>query len=86
MFNYWLVKLGKMFYGGGLHRNSDIEKSFSYEFVRDEEVAFLFVDRKTAERIADKCGGTVFKKEIKQPEEYSRLEKKKSNYEKSEEV
>ena len=67
-----LVKLGELFYAGGLHRIPYDETSFSYEFVKDEEVAFLFIDKDIAERIAKKCGGVVINKEITS-HEYTQL-------------
>ncbi len=68
----YLVKLGELFYAGGLHRVPYDETSFSYEFVKDEEVAFLFIDKDIAERIAKKCGGVVINKEITS-HEYTQL-------------
>jgi hypothetical protein len=60
----YLVQLGKLFYAGGLTRRPNHEESFSYEFVRDEEVAFSILFEDIAEKIAEKCGGTVVKREM----------------------
>lgn len=83
MLNLWLVKLGKMYYAGGLTRKPNNDGSFSYEFARDEEVAFLFSYEDIAKRVADKCGGTVIMKELTS-EEYTRLLDKKDRYDDSE--
>lgn len=64
MLELWLVKLGKMYYAGGLTRVPNNDESFSYEFARDEEVAFLFGFEDIAQKIAEKCGGTVIEKEL----------------------
>lgn len=77
-----LVKLGELFYAGGLHRIPYDETSFSYEFVKDEEVAFLFIDKDLAKRIAKKCGGVVINKEITS-QEYTQLTIKHECYIKS---
>ncbi|KXI79567.1 hypothetical protein PDR89_14640 [Bacillus cereus group sp. Bc002] len=73
-----LVKLGELFYAGGLHRIPYDD----YEFVKDEEVAFLFIDKDIAERIAKKCGGVVINKEITS-HEYTQLTIKHECYIKS---
>ncbi|MFD1736164.1 hypothetical protein ACFSCX_06255 [Bacillus salitolerans] len=70
--NFWLVKLGKLYYAGGLKRLPNNENSFSLEFVKDKEVAFLFIDEDIANHISEKCGGEIEKIEITS-EEYSRL-------------
>ncbi|MFB7121414.1 hypothetical protein [Bacillus tropicus] len=75
----WLVKLGELFYAGGLHRIPYDETSFSFEFVKDEEVAFLFIDRDLAKRIAKKCGGVVIDKDITS-HEYTQLTIKHESY------
>lgn len=81
--NFWIVKLGKLYYAGGLKRLPNNENSFSHEFVKDQEVAFLFIDENIANHIADKCGGKVIKKEISS-KEYSRLLEKHERYTESE--
>ncbi|MDV6039940.1 hypothetical protein N7X28_26235 [Bacillus sp. SM-B1] len=75
----WLVKLGELFYAGGLHRIPYDETSFSFEFVKDEEVAFLFIDRDLAKQIAKKCGGVVIDKDITS-HEYTQLTIKHERY------
>lgn len=75
----WLVKLGELFYAGGLHRIPYDETSFSFEFVKDEEVAFLFIDKDIAKRIAKKCGGVVIDKDITS-HEYTQLTIKHERY------
>lgn len=75
----WLVKLGELFYAGGLHRIPYDETSFSFEFVKDEEVAFLFIDKDLAKRIAKKCGGVVIDKDITS-HEYTQLTIKHERY------
>ncbi|HEF1903615.1 hypothetical protein COJ67_29685 [Bacillus thuringiensis] len=75
----WLVKLGELFYAGGLHRIPYDETSFSFEFVKDEEVAFLFIDKDLAKRIAKKCGGGVIDKDITS-HEYTQLTIKHERY------
>lgn len=72
-----------MFYAGGLKRLPHHENSFSYEFANNEEVAFLIISRGSAERIAEKCGGTVIEKTITS-DEYSRLIQKNERYVESE--
>ncbi|MDO6631817.1 hypothetical protein [Bacillus thuringiensis] len=56
---YWLVKLGEMYYAGGLLRKKEDESTFSYEFVNDKTFAFPFLEKHGAMRIAEKCGGIV---------------------------
>ncbi|HDR4368640.1 TPA: hypothetical protein QCP64_005136 [Bacillus cereus] len=56
---YWLVKLGEMYYAGGLLRKKEDESTFSYEFVNDKTHAFPFLEKHGAMKIAEKCGGTV---------------------------
>ncbi|TXR62594.1 hypothetical protein DM800_20145 [Bacillus sp. AY18-3] len=56
---YWLVKLGEMYYAGGLLRKKEDESTFSYEFVNDKTYAFPFLEKHSAMRIAKKCGGIV---------------------------
>ncbi|GAB6427052.1 TPA: hypothetical protein ACOQ5N_004755 [Bacillus cereus] len=75
----WLVKLGELFYAGGLHRIPYDDTSFSFEFVKDEEVAFLFIDKDLAKRIAKKCGGVVIDKDITS-HEYTQLTIKHERY------
>lgn len=82
MLEFWFVKLGKLYYAGGLKRLPDNDNSFSFEFAKDEEVAFLFIDDAIANYIAEKCGGEIGKKEITS-EEYSRLHEKHELYIKS---
>jgi hypothetical protein len=76
---YRLVKLGELFYAGGLHRIPYDDTSFSFEFVKDEEVAFLFIDKDLAKRIAKKCGGVVIDKDITS-HEYTQLTIKHERY------
>lgn len=71
----WLVQLGKLYYAGGLTRRPSHEESFSYEFVRDEEVAFCILIEEVAEKIAEKCGGIVVKRELTYKEVSKREDK-----------
>lgn len=79
----FLIKLGKMFYAGGLKRLPDHENSFSYEFANSEEVAFPIICKEIAECIAEKCGGTVIEKTMTY-DEYDRLIEKNERYVESE--
>lgn len=53
------MKLGEMYYAGGLLRKKEDEPTFSYEFVNDKTYAFPFLEKHGAMRIAEKCGGIV---------------------------
>jgi hypothetical protein len=79
----YYVQLGKLFYAGGLTRQPNSEESFSYEFVRDEEVAFGIGFEDIAEWIAEKCGGTVVSRQMTVHEAGVRSDKQDA-YEKSE--
>ncbi|WP_180953815.1 hypothetical protein [Bacillus sp. M6-12] len=79
----WLVQLGKLYYAGGLTREPYNDESFSFEFVKDEEVAFSILFEEIAEKIAEKCGGTVVKRELSH-KELSKREDKHDAYMRSE--
>jgi len=61
---YWIVKLGNLFYTGGLPRlskeNEDIK---GYDFANDENVAFPILLEEIAEKIASEVGGIIIIKE-----------------------
>lgn len=82
-FQYWIVQLGNMYYVGGLGRLPHNEDSFSFEFAKDEEVAFPFVLEELARGIAELCGGNVLVKKTTY-ETFQKLVAKHENYANSE--
>ncbi|OBZ15947.1 hypothetical protein A8L34_28115 [Bacillus sp. FJAT-27264] len=78
-FKYWLVQLGNLYYAGGLPRMGPTDDSFSHEFTNDESVAFPFGFEFAANKIADKCGGTVVPRSTSL-KEFSDLEDEHKKY------
>ena len=60
---YWIVKVGKLFYAGGLGGLSEDNKNKSYEFVVDQDYAFALLDEDIAKRIAIETGGILINKQ-----------------------
>lgn len=61
---YWIVKLGNLFYTGGLHRLSKENQNIEgYDFANSEAVAFPIMLEEIAERIAIKVGGIAICRE-----------------------
>lgn len=82
-FQYWIVQVGNMYYVGGVNRVPHHEQSFSFEFAKDEEVAFPFVLEELARGLAELCGGTVLTKKTTY-ETFQRLAAKHEDYANSE--
>lgn len=81
---YWLVKLGKLYYAGGLGRITNQKSTFSFEFTNDEEVASMLGREDIAEEIALECGGVIIKKETTL-EKFEELSDKNRRYKDSSE-
>ncbi len=61
--NYWIVKLGKVYYACGVSRFSEgFNDACSYEMTTEEMVAWPFKHVEVAVRIAEMIGGTVIEK------------------------
>lgn len=84
MMKYWLVKVGNLFYAGGLRRRlSENDNAKSYEFTTEEEVAFVILFEDGANEIANLVGGTIVPRE-KSLREVNKLREKYDNYMESE--
>lgn len=80
MMEYWLVKLGNLFYAGGILRKlPENENAKSYEFNTEEETAFVLFFEDGAKEIAENVGGVVIKRE-KSYEEVANLREKFDKY------
>lgn len=72
----WLVKVGDLYYVGGLNKICiDNEKFFSSEFCNSESIAFPFLIKEGAEYVANFVGGTTIEIELTDEELYERTEK-----------
>lgn len=61
---YWIVKLGELFYTGGLPRLSKEDEDVKgYDFANKEEVAFPIMLEEIARDIASEVGGIAIPKE-----------------------
>ena len=84
MMEYWLVKVGNLFYAGGLRRRDpENENAKSYEFTTEEKVAFVLFFEDSAKEIANLVGGIVIPRE-KRSEEVGNLREKYDRYMESE--
>ncbi|WP_270545604.1 hypothetical protein [Clostridium butyricum] len=64
MMEYWLVKVGNLYYAGGLDRNfPEDEEAKSFEFTTLEDVAFMILEEDIANNVAKLVGGIVVPKE-----------------------
>ncbi|PGQ88172.1 hypothetical protein [Priestia megaterium] len=61
-YKYYLIKLGNLYYAGGLARTCSIKKAASYELVNQESLAKPITYKGTAERIAKEIGGLLITK------------------------
>ncbi len=62
---YWLVKLGNLFYVGGLKRKTrEYAEAVSYELTNEESLAFPILIEDIALKLAEKLGGIAVRKEL----------------------
>ena len=57
---YWIVRLGELFYVGVLkHSSEEFPGASGIEFSNEESLAFPFLIEGTAKDVADRYGGTI---------------------------
>lgn len=62
---FWIIKVGNLFYVGGLKRQSEeYENAQSYELTNEESLAFPVFLEGSASRLAEAMGGIAIKKEL----------------------
>jgi len=59
VYQYYFIKLGKLYYVTESCRNVKRREISSYEFINDELVAFLFDIQSISQQNADKYGGYI---------------------------
>lgn len=61
-YQYYFIKLGKLYYVNGSCKDVKKKEISSYEFTNDESVAFPIDEEFIAKQMADECGGHIVKK------------------------